>query len=126
MIDHVSIAVSNLEQAEVFYDHLLAPLGYKKLVVRANTIGYGKKYPEFWLNHRPEMSPVAEDTGTHICLRCQHSREVEAFHQSAIANGGLDEGEPGPRQATMTSYFGAFIKDPDGNKIEAVCFPKSD
>ncbi len=126
MIDHVSIAVSDLGRAAAFYDQLLAALGYDKLVVRPNTVGYGKKYPEFWLNHRPEMKMGADNSGAHICLRCRTSTEVEAFHGIAIENGGSDEGKPGPREAAMTTYYGAFIKDTDGNKIEAICFPKSD
>ncbi|OWU83628.1 lyase [Oceanicola sp. 22II-s10i] len=123
MIDHVSIAVSDLEAGAAFWSAVLAPLGYKLLVERDKTVGFGKAYPEFWLNHRPGMAPVAADTGVHICMRARDEAAVRAFHEAAVSGGGASDGAPGPRQAAMTGYFGAFIKDPDGNKAEAICFP---
>ncbi len=123
MIDHVSVAVRDLAASAAFYEAVLAPLGLTRLVTRPNTVGFGKKYPEFWLNARPRMGPVSEDTGVHICLRTRSEENVRAFYNAAIALGGRDDGAPGPRQAAMTIYFGAFIRDLDGNKIEAVTFP---
>ncbi|MCG8550074.1 MAG: VOC family protein, partial [Desulfobacterales bacterium] len=76
-----------------------------------------------WLNARPDMPALPSDNGCHIGLRTRTEVSVRAFHKAALAGGGSDEGEPGPRQAAMTTYYGAFILDPDGNKIEAVCFP---
>jgi catechol 2,3-dioxygenase-like lactoylglutathione lyase family enzyme len=126
MIDHVSVAVSDLARSTGFYAKVLAPLGYALLVPREATVGFGKRYPELWLNHRPGLAPVPQDTGNHICLRAPSDEAVSAFHAAALANGGADAGEPGPRLAAMTPYFGAFIYDPDGNKVEAVCFPKAE
>jgi len=123
MIDHVSVPVRDLAAGAAFYAQVLAPLGYAKLVERPATIGFGKRYPEFWLNLRPDLPPAAADPGTHICLRAPSEEAVCAFHAQALAQGGANDGEPGPRQAAMTTYYGAFIRDPDGNKIEAVCFP---
>ncbi|WP_169569297.1 VOC family protein [Sneathiella limimaris] len=123
MIDHVSIAVKDLILATKFYEAVLGAIGYKKIVDRQSMVGFGKKYPEFWLNSRPDMNGVASDTGVHICLRAKNAEAVTEFHRIALQNGGTDEGAPGPRQAAMTTYFGAFIKDKDGNKIEAVSFP---
>lgn len=125
MIDHVSVAVGDLAAAQRFYDAVLQPLGLARLVERPRTIGYGKRYPEFWLNLRDGLPPVAADTGVHIALRARTEDAVTAFHAAALANGGRCAGAPGPRQAEMTPYFGAFILDPDGNKIEAVTFPVS-
>lgn len=122
MIDHISIGVRKLEAAGDFYDSVLAPLGLVRLVSREKTFGYGKTYPEFWLNSRPGLAPN-HDTGTHVCLRARDEAAVRAFHAIALQNGGADDGAPGPRQGAMTEYFGAFILDPDGNKIEAVTFP---
>lgn len=124
MIDHVSIAVRNLETSTAFYDQLLAPLLLTRLVNREATVGFGKRYPEFWLNARPNTPPTPEGTGAHVCLRAPTADAVDAFHAAALANGGRCDGPPGPRQAAMTTYHGAFILDPDGNKIEAVHFPK--
>ncbi|MGD0191810.1 MAG: VOC family protein [Rhizomicrobium sp.] len=125
MIDHISIAVRNLAKSAAFYEAVLAPLELAKLVDRAPaTVGFGRKYPEFWLNAREELAPQPETTGTHICLRAPGEEAVRAFHVAALANGGKTAGDPGPRQAAFTTYYGAFIFDPDGNKIEAVFFPK--
>lgn len=124
MIDHVSIAVSDLARSAAFYDAVLAPLGFTRLAERERTIGFGKKYPEFWLNLRPGMEAVPEETGIHICLRASSQGVVDAFHTAALKHGGRDDGAPGDRQAQMTVYYGAFIRDPDGNKIEAVTFPR--
>jgi len=125
MIDHVSIAVCDLAKSAAFYEQVLAPLGHTRMAERERTIGFGRKYPEFWLNARPDMAPVAEDSGVHICLRAPSADAVREFHAAALAAGGKCDGAPGDRQATMTTYFGAFIRDPDGNRIEAVTFPET-
>jgi len=123
MIDHVSIAVSNLARSAAFYEAVLAPLGLVKLVEFAPArVGFGKKYPEFWLNLREDLAPQPETTGIHICLRASSEEAVRQFHAAALSQGGKTAGDPGPRQAAFTTYFGAFIFDADGNKIEAVYF----
>jgi catechol 2,3-dioxygenase-like lactoylglutathione lyase family enzyme len=123
MIDHVSVAVADLARSAAFYEQLLAPLGLAKLVDRAPaTIGFGKKYPELWLNARAGLAPQPETTGIHICLRAPSEDAVRAFHTAALAQGGKTAGDPGPRQGAFTTYFGAFVFDPDGNKLEAVHF----
>src|SRR3569623_1392326 len=97
MIDHVSIAVRDLAASAHFYEAVLAPLGYAKLVTRPKTIGFGKKYPEFWLNERPNMTPVDADSGVHICLRARDAEAVQAYHAAAHKSGGSSAGAPGPR-----------------------------
>ncbi len=123
MIDHVSIAVRDLAISTGFYSAILSPLEFTLLVSRGATVGFGKKYPEFWLNCRPEHRPQ-EDPGAHVCLRAPDENAVSEFHRLAIAQGASDAGAPGPRQAAMANYYGAFIIDLDGNKIEAVTFPR--
>ena len=123
MIDHVSIAVTDLKKGAAFYAAVLAPLGYRKIADRPASVGFGKTYPEFWLNARPDGAPAADDTGAHVCLRARSIEAVREFHARALANGGRDDGAPGPRKGEMTDYFGAFIRDPDGNKIEAMTIP---
>jgi catechol 2,3-dioxygenase-like lactoylglutathione lyase family enzyme len=122
MIDHVSIPVRDLAAGAAFYDRLLTPLGFRKLVERPATVGFGKTYPELWLNLRPDLAAASENPGAHVALRASSQEAVRAFHAAALANGGRGDGDPGPRQAAMTTYFGAFIRDPDGNKIEALTF----
>jgi catechol 2,3-dioxygenase-like lactoylglutathione lyase family enzyme len=123
MIDHVSIAVRDLKAAERFYTALLAPLGMTKLSEWPDAaVGYGKKYPEFWINRRDAMPRVAEDSGVHIALRVREASAVDAFHAAALAAGGTSNGAPGMRAHYHESYYAAFIRDPDGNRIEAVTF----
>ena len=123
MIDHISLAVRDLKKAEPFYAALLAPLGMTKLREWPDAaIGFGKKYPEFWINCRAAMARIAEDSGVHICLRAPDAAAVDAFHAAALAGGGTSDGAPGPRPKYHLSYYAAFIRDPDGNRIEAVTF----
>ena len=124
MIDHVSVPVRDLAVSAAFYERVLAPLGYVRLVERPATVGFGKKYPEFWLNLRASMPPIPADTGMHVCLRAPSEDAVRALHALALQHGGSSDGGPRPRQGEMTAYYGAFIKDPDGNKIEAITFGK--
>jgi catechol 2,3-dioxygenase-like lactoylglutathione lyase family enzyme len=126
MIDHVSVGVSDLERSARFYEPTLAPLGLSLLVTRPATIGFGKSYPEFWINLRAAMAPVAPESGTHICLRAKSSADVDAFHAAALGAGGRSDGAPGLRPHDRVRYYAAFIADPDGNRIEAVTFPKDD
>jgi catechol 2,3-dioxygenase-like lactoylglutathione lyase family enzyme len=123
MIDHISIGVSDLERSTRFYELTLAPLGLAKRVMRPATVGFGKRYPEFWINLRAGMMPVAPESGCHICLRAKSESEVDAFHQAALAAGGSSDGPPGLRPHDRVRYYAAFIRDPDGNRIEAVTFP---
>lgn len=126
MLDHVSVGVADLERAARFYEAALAPLGLTKLIVRRATVGFGKGYPEFWVNLRPGMKRVSPDSGMHICLRAKTTNEVEAFYAAALGAGGTDDGPPAVRPHDRVKYFAAFVADPDGNRIEAVTFLKDD
>jgi catechol 2,3-dioxygenase-like lactoylglutathione lyase family enzyme len=126
MIDHISVGVSDLERSARFYEAALAPLGLLRLVTRPATVGFGKTYPEFWINLRAAMAQVAPECGVHICLRARATTEVDAFHAAALQAGGRSDGAPGLRPHDRVKYYAAFIVDPDGNRIEAVTFPKND
>ncbi len=123
MIDHISIGVRDLDRSAHFYEATLAPLGLAKVVTRPGTIGFGKNYPEFWINWRPGMAPVAAESGCHICLRAKSTGEVNAFHEAALGAGGSSDGAPGLRPHDRVRYYAAYIRDPDGNRVEAVTFP---
>jgi catechol 2,3-dioxygenase-like lactoylglutathione lyase family enzyme len=123
MIDHVSVGISDLDRAARFYDAVLGPLGLTRLVVRPAAIGFGKAYPEFWINLRAGMPRVAPDSGVHICLRAKAMAEVDGFHAAALEAGGSSESAPALRPHERMRYYAAFIVDPDGNRIEAVTFP---
>jgi catechol 2,3-dioxygenase-like lactoylglutathione lyase family enzyme len=120
MIDHVSVGVRDLERARRFYTALLAPLGMTQLREWPTAVGFGKKYPEFWINRRPELA--AADTGMHVCLRAPSVQAVHDFFAAALAAGAAADGAPGPRPGYSPAYYAAFIVDPDGNRIEAVTF----
>lgn len=122
MIDHISIPVKNLAAAELFYTSVLAVIGYELIKRSPGTIGYGKKYPEFWLNERPAVKLNEISDGFHVCLRASSPEKVRDFYQAAIINGGISDGDPGYRAEYKQNYYAAFIKDPDGNKIEVVTF----
>ena len=123
MIDHVSVGVADLDRAARFYEAVLATLGFSRLVKRPATIGFGKTYPEFWINLRADMARVPHQSGTHICMRARTTAEVDAFHAAALAAGGASDGAPGLRPHDRVRYYAAFVLDPDGNRVEAVTFP---
>jgi catechol 2,3-dioxygenase-like lactoylglutathione lyase family enzyme len=123
MIDHVSVGVSDLERSARFYEATLAAFGLTRLVTRPATIGFGKAYPEIWINLRAGMPRVAAESGVHVCLRARTIAEVDAFHAAALEAGGVSDGAPGLRPHERVRYYAAFILDPDGNRIEAVTFP---
>ena len=123
MIDHISVAVRDLARAARFYEAALAPLGLVRLVTRPATIGFGKAYPEFWINLRAGLRAAEEGGGAHIALRARSTADVDAFHAAALASGGSCDGPPGIRPHDRVKYYAAFVTDPDGNRIEAVTFP---
>jgi catechol 2,3-dioxygenase-like lactoylglutathione lyase family enzyme len=126
MIDHVSIAVSNLDRAAPFYERVFAPLGMTRLVTRPAMVGFGKSYPEVWINLRAGMSPLSPASGAHLCLRAKTIEEVDAFHAAAVAAGAISESAPSIRPHDRVMYYAAFIADADGNRIEVVTFPPRD
>ena len=121
MLDHISIGVRDLAESGRFYEAVLATIGYAKLREKPGTVGFGKRYPDFWLNARPQREPQV-DSGLHICLRAPSTKAVDAFHAAAIAAGATSEGPPGLRPEYSDAYYAAFIRDPDGHLIEAVTF----
>jgi len=121
VIDHVSVAVRDIAAATRFYETVLATIGITKLEARPATVGFGKTYPEFWINLRSGLT-LPPEGGAHVCFRARSSELVDAFHTAALAAGGSSDGAPGLRPAHGKGYYAAFIRDPDGNRIEAVTF----
>lgn len=119
MIDHITFGISDFSRAAAFYDQALAPLNVRRLVTfreRADVAGYGDARPWFWL--------VGEDPTRgklHIAFRADDRATVDAFHAAALRAGGKDNGQPGLRPHYDAGYYGAFVLDPEGNNIEAVC-----
>jgi catechol 2,3-dioxygenase-like lactoylglutathione lyase family enzyme len=124
MIDHISIAVRDIKAAARFYEALLAPLGMRRVREWPKSVGFGKTYPEFWINERAALAPLDDDSGAHIALRAPDTKAVDAFHAAALAAGAHSDGAPGMRHEYSPHYYAAFIRDWDGNRIEAVTFLK--
>lgn len=123
MFDHTGISVSNFEAARAFYDKALAPLGSSMLKIvpteytgGLGVCGYGQDRPMFWLHEGQAQTPPV-----HIAFTAESRAMVDAFYAAAIAAGGKDNGAPGIRAHYHPTYYGAFVRDPDGNNIEAVC-----
>ena len=121
MIDHVSIGVRDLTAAKTFYTAVLAEIGYAVIDDRPETVGFGKKYSDFWLNARPGL-PAGHDTGVHVCLRTRTKDQVNRFHKLALERGARDAGAPDMRPQYADNYYAAFIQDTDGNVVEVVTF----
>ena len=122
MLDHVSIAVTDLERAAAFYDSVLATLGLRRRLARADAVGYGPDAvapPVFWIL-RPGGRSAAPGPGLHLSFRARNRDEVHAFHAAALAAGARDAGAPGPRPQYTAGFYGAFVLDPEGYKVEAV------
>jgi catechol 2,3-dioxygenase-like lactoylglutathione lyase family enzyme len=120
VIDHVSIPVSDLERAAQFYDAVLATIGLRRRKEREGAIGYGpatRAAPVFWLLRGHPRPGV----GLHFSFAAPDRASVDAFHETALRCGGRDAGEPGVRPQYTRPFYGAFVLDPDGFKIEAVC-----
>ena len=127
MIDHITLRVRDLAATHAFYTKVLAPLGYREGYSAVHDgvamLGFGCEVPgigfkiDTWFVHGPE--PVS--TAVHLCWRAATRGAVDAFHAAALAAGATDNGGPGVRAHYHANYYGAFVLDPDGNNIEAVC-----
>lgn len=120
MIDHIGVAVSDFARSRAFYLAALAPLGYELLMEFPNVAGFGvrpsiRPMADFWFSSGPPVGPI------HICFKATTRKLVDAFYAAAIAAGGKDNGPPGVRAMYHPDYYGAFVLDPDGHNVEAVC-----
>jgi len=117
MIDHIGIRVKDLAASRKFYEAALKPLGYKVVMeVEGHGVGFGTEgHPAFWISAGESSGP------THVALVSPDRPKVAAFYQAAMAAGGRDNGGPGLRPHYHPNYYAAFVFDPDGNNVEAVC-----
>ena len=123
MIDHVGFPVSDYARSKAFYEKALAPLGYTLIMeVRQEerdspAVGFGKNgKPDFWIGGEGGLQGIL-----HIAIAADDRATVDAFHRAALAAGGKDNGKPGLRPQYHPNYYGAFVLDPDGYNVEAVC-----
>jgi catechol 2,3-dioxygenase-like lactoylglutathione lyase family enzyme len=123
MIDHIGFPVSDYARSKSFYEKALAPLGYTLIMEIAETesgspaCGFGKDgKPDFWIGGEGALTGIL-----HVALAADDRATVDAFHRAALAAGGRDNGAPGLRPHYHPNYYGAFVLDPDGHNVEAVC-----
>ena len=124
MLDHISIPVADVERAAVFYDAVLATIGLRRRRERPGEIGYGSGTnapPVFWILERHGEECASPGVGFHVSFQAPNRPSVDSFHETAIRLGGRDAGKPGLRPQYTATYYGAFVLDLDGFKIEAVC-----
>jgi len=124
LIDHISIPVKDLELAAGFYDAVLATLGLRRRKERPGAIGYGpedRPAPVFWILAGEEPGAARPGTGLHVSFQAPTRTSVDAFHATALRRGARDAGQPGLRPQYTMPFYGAFVLDLDGFKIEAVC-----
>lgn len=115
MLDHVSLKVADYDRAEAFYDIALSPLGLRRLMGGVGFAGYGDTRPFFWIGGGGGPGSA------HVAFVAPSRAVVDAFHKAALGAGGKDNGAPGVRAHYHPDYYGAFVLDPDGHNIEAVC-----
>ena len=124
-MSHVSIGVTDFERSAAFYDKVLATIGCKRIMAHPGAVAYGKQFPEFWVQTPIDGNPPATANGIHFGFLANSKEEVHAFYDTAIENGATDDGPPGPRPLYGAPYYGCFLRDPDGHKIEAAYWDES-
>jgi catechol 2,3-dioxygenase-like lactoylglutathione lyase family enzyme len=120
VLSHVSLGTNDYPTAKVFYDAVLATLQIKCVMDFPGGAGYGRKFPEFWIQAPYDGKTASVGNGVHVSFLANSVEEVKAFHAKALALGGKDDGAPGYRKEYDDKYYAAFVRDLDGNKIEAM------
>lgn len=123
VLDHLSLGVLNLARAGAFYDAVLAPLGYVRVLTHVRALGWGppRSTDEVFAVLAVGEGSCAPGAGCHVAFRAPDRRAVDAFHAAALQGGAVDEGAPGLRPSYGPGYYAAFVRDLDGHRIEAVC-----
>jgi catechol 2,3-dioxygenase-like lactoylglutathione lyase family enzyme len=117
MLDHIIITVEDYEKSKAFYEQALEPLGYQVSMEFEQGCGFSVlEKPDFWIRQGDKVTPRI-----HVAFTSRDRETVDAFHAAALAAGGTDNGAPGLRPDYHPNYYGAFVFDPDGHNIEAVC-----
>jgi catechol 2,3-dioxygenase-like lactoylglutathione lyase family enzyme len=119
ILSHVSIGTNQFERAVAFYDKVLATLGCKRVLEHPGAVAWGREYPEFWVQTPIDGQPANVGNGTHFGFAAPDKQAVHAFYDAALEAGASPDGPPGPRPHYGEPYYGCFVRDLDGHKIEA-------
>lgn len=122
MLHHVSLGTADLDRARDFYDPVMRELGLQRTLDVEDAVGYGAGITSFSLNIPADGKAAAPGNGVHVAFEVERRERVDAFYRAALAAGGVGDGEPGLRPHYDPNYYAAFVRDPDGNKIEALTF----
>jgi catechol 2,3-dioxygenase-like lactoylglutathione lyase family enzyme len=122
MIHHVSVGSSDLARSRIFYQAVIPLLGYRLVSEDEQSLDFGSGVFAFSVERPLDGNPATGGNGTHIAFEARTRADVDAFHREGLAHGGRDAGAPGLRPEYDANYYGAFLLDPDGNKVEAVTF----
>ena len=122
MIHHVSVGTNDIKRARTFYEPLMSLIGFRPIKTSDKAAHFGSSDIMFSLETPINGLPATPGNGVHIAFQAPDRQTVRRFHESAIANGAIDEGAPGIRKNYNANYYSAFVRDPDGNKIEVVTF----
>ena len=120
VISHVSLGTNDYPRAKAFYDAVLATLQIRCVMDFPGAAGYGRAFPEFWVQTPHDGGRAGVGNGVHVAFLANSVEEVHAFHAKALALGATDDGAPGPRPDYGPDYYAAFVRDLDGHKIEAM------
>lgn len=119
ILSHISLGTDDFNRARAFYDAVMPTLGARLVMEHPGAAAYGRAYPEFWIQTPHDGGPAGAGNGTHVGFMADSRETVDAFHAAALAAGATDDGAPGLRPAYGPGYYGCFVRDPDGHKIEA-------
>jgi catechol 2,3-dioxygenase-like lactoylglutathione lyase family enzyme len=126
MFSHVTLGTNNFGKAETFWDAVMAVLGHPVLFKANGSAAYGTPTgPKVFIVPPFDGKPAQSGNGVHVAFIVGDRAMVDAFYTAAMNHGGSDEGAPGLRPHYHPNYYGAYVRDPDGNKIQAVCHRKS-
>tara|TARA_R110002095_G_scaffold1544_1_gene7818 strand:- start:1358 stop:1762 length:405 start_codon:yes stop_codon:yes gene_type:complete len=125
IISHVSIGTNRFDEATAFYDKVVATIGAKRIMEHPGAVAYGTLFPEFWVQTPHDGGTAGTANGVHFSFFATSKEQVDAFYKAALDAGAKDDGAAGPRSDYGAGYYGCFVYDLDGHKIEAMHWDES-
>ncbi len=124
IVHHLSIGANDFERAAAFYDKVMETIGARRIMEFPGAVAYGKQFPEVWIQRPLNGESTGPSNGVHFAFIAPSKEAVQAFYDAALAAGGAGDGAPGPRPEYGEGYYGCFVRDLDGHKIEAAIIPE--